>query len=439
MEKYMARLKKNETVKTIDGQTIKVLEILGSGGQGIVYKVNYAGKKYALKWYKKPMDRAFYENLAENIKRGSPAKTFLWPLAITEKTHDGSFGYVMELCPKKYKPLSQFLLNNVKFNNLSAMVNAGLQITASFRALHNMGDSYQDLNDGNFFIDPKTGNVLICDNDNVAPNRVNLGILGKPRYMAPEVVCQNCLPDTYSDRFSLAVILFLLFFRGHPLEGKLDNCDRDDNEKSLFCKKPIFVFDPRDNSNRPKELIHKNVSFLWNVYPPFVRNMFIKAFDKNVMNSNGNGREDRVMEKEWVKMFQKLRHSIITCPECGEETFFNMKKDNHICMNCNVNLKRPPVLAIRDELIPLQEGNLLYSYEIDENRELTIETIGEIWAQVIPNPKKTGIIGLKNISAVPWYRHTPGGKEFVCEPNKQVTIIRSNTIKFGTKGEGSFV
>ena len=28
--------------------------------------------------------------------------------------------------------------------------------------------SYQDLNDGNFFIDPQTGKVLICDNDNVA-------------------------------------------------------------------------------------------------------------------------------------------------------------------------------------------------------------------------------------------------------------------------------
>ena len=435
----MARLRKDEVIKTIDGKDIKVLEILGSGGQGTVYKVNYEGKKYALKWYKKPAENEFYKNLCENVKRGAPASTFLWPLAITEKDSDGCFGYVMKLCPKKYQPLSQFLLNNAKFKNISAMINAGIQITASFRALHSAGDSYQDLNDGNFFIEPETGNVLICDNDNVAPNGTNLGILGKPRYMAPEVVCQNHLPDTYSDRFSLAVILFLLFFRGHPLEGMRDNCDRDDNEKSLFCKMPIFVFDPKDSSNRPNPAVHRNVNLLWNIYPPFVKNMFIKAFDKSLMNSNGTGRQDRIMEKDWLKMFQKLRHSVVTCPKCGEETFFNMKKENYKCMNCDGNILRPPVLSIRDEMIPLQLGQKLYSWEIDADKELTIETVGEVWSQIIPNPKKPGVLGLKNISDNTWYRHTPGGKEFVCAPNGQVTIIRTNTIKFGTKGEGTIV
>lgn len=52
---------------------------------------------------------------------------------------------VMKLCLKKCQSLSQYLLNNARFKNLSAMINAGTQITASFRALHNQGDSYQDL------------------------------------------------------------------------------------------------------------------------------------------------------------------------------------------------------------------------------------------------------------------------------------------------------
>lgn len=141
----MAKLTKNQVLTTLDGKSIRVIDKLGEGGQGIVYKIKCDNKNYALKWYRKPCEEAFYKNLCENVKRGAPAETFLWPLAITEKDADGSFGYVMKLCPKKYQPLSQYLLNNARFKNLSTMINAGTQITASFRALHNQGDSYQDL------------------------------------------------------------------------------------------------------------------------------------------------------------------------------------------------------------------------------------------------------------------------------------------------------
>lgn len=432
----MARLKKNQIVSTVDGQKFRIDDIIGSGGQGIVYKAKLGNKTYVLKWYKKPQSDEFYENLQKNAEAGSPAKTFLWPKAVTKKDSDGCFGYVMDFCPPSYKCFSQFLLNHVSFGSLKAAVNAGTQIVASFKQLHNQGYSYQDLNDGNFFINPKTGDILICDNDNIAPNKINLGILGKPRYMAPEVVSLKELPDTYSDRFSLAVILFLLFFRGHPLEGKLDDCDRTNNERDLFCDHPTFVYDPNDDSNRPKPQIHKNVINLWKIYPPFVKEEFIKAFDRKVMRSSGIGRGDRIIEKEWLKMFEKLRHSIITCPKCKEETFFNMKKETCKCLNCGVNIQRPACLVIGKEIIPLQPKQKLYSYEIDSNQELTIESVKQEVGVVIVNPKKNGIWGLKNTSQTTWYRNTPGGKEFICKPGEVVTIVRENKIKFGTKGEG---
>ncbi len=64
-----------------------------------------------------------------------------------------------------------FCLQGFVFSSVAALINAGLNMVEGFRALHNRGYSYQDLNDGNFFINPQSGDVLICDNDNVAPMR----------------------------------------------------------------------------------------------------------------------------------------------------------------------------------------------------------------------------------------------------------------------------
>ena len=94
----MSELQKDQVIQTKGFKTVKVIEQLGEGGQGIVYRVDYGGKPMALKWFKtdawkKP--EAVFENLKNNIDRGSPAEgVFLWPKDITEWV-DGTFGYVM--------------------------------------------------------------------------------------------------------------------------------------------------------------------------------------------------------------------------------------------------------------------------------------------------------------------------------------------------------
>ncbi|GHV49099.1 hypothetical protein AGMMS49546_39830 [Spirochaetia bacterium] len=149
--------------------------------------------------------KKFYENLENNIKKGAPTNAFLWPEDITEKQGD-SFGYIMKLRPPEYVDFSRFLIGKEGFASITAMVNAALRITEGFRELHLKGYSYQDLNDGNFFINPQKGDVLICDNDNVSEYGKNSGIAGKARYMAPEVVLGKSLPGIKTDSFSLGVL-----------------------------------------------------------------------------------------------------------------------------------------------------------------------------------------------------------------------------------------
>ena len=48
---------------------------------------------------------------------------------------------------------------------------------------------------GNAFFDPDNGDVLIADNDNVSVDGAGvLGVLGTPRFMAPEVVRGEAVP-----------------------------------------------------------------------------------------------------------------------------------------------------------------------------------------------------------------------------------------------------
>lgn len=136
---------------------LTIIDKLGEGGQGIVYRAEYRGSEYALKWFfphalKRPKE--FLKNLCQNIADGAPTPNFLWPILVTEQTED-SYGYLMKLRPQEYKSFTDILNAKVRIVKHSARVNAALTIVESFIALHRQGKSYQDLNDGNFFINPK--------------------------------------------------------------------------------------------------------------------------------------------------------------------------------------------------------------------------------------------------------------------------------------------
>ena len=261
--------------------------------------------------------------------------------------------------------------------------------------------------------------------------------------MAPEIVCPDNtnLPDKYSDRFSLAIVLFLLLFRDHPLKGLRDDGDdiSGESDLNLFCYNPIFIFDPKDASNRPKPGIHVNAQKFWDFYPPFIKEAFIKSFDKKVMKANGEDKEERLRESEWCKEFIWLKNSLMICPECKQETFFPMKHKTGVCLRCKKEIHRPPVLVLikkREITIPLYENAKIYIHEVNEQEsDYTPENITKVIGVVVRNKKDPNIYGIKNLSDFPWYRRTPGGKDITCNPGDGVVIAENNTIKFGTLSE----
>lgn len=420
-------LKQGDKIKIVAGGEATIIEELGSGGQGTVYKVSFNNKEYALKWYHQPGEQKFHDNLKNNIEKGSPSPYFLWPLFLTEKGENGCYGYLMELRDARYREFSDFLLAKAQFRTVSAMIEAGIKICISFRKLHNAGYSYQDLNDGNFFIDPENGDLLICDNDNIAPHGTNTGILGKCRYMAPEIVRKEKMPDAQSDRFSLAVILFLLFFNNHPLEGArvaACPCMTENHEKKFYGQSPLFIYDSSNAENRPVPGIHVNVIKLWTEFPVYVRSMFEEQFSQQVlMNPNL-----RITEKEWLeKVLLRIRHELIVCPACGGEIFADMQNNTFICPDCHQRLQRPPIIQSGSYEVAVCKGKYIYQYITNRNTQLLNTCTG----MVVESKKTPGLFALRNQTNDTWILTTKSGNTRPIAPNEVAPLLVGNQIAFG--------
>lgn len=410
----MTELSKNSIVSLVGGGTATIIKELGRGGQGIVYLVEVCGEKKALKWYLNAPDDNFYRNLDQNIASGAPSDAFLWPEYLTEK-QQGSYGYIMKLRPQNYYEFGNFLLAKVSFKSFTAMLSAAMKICDGFMMLHRFGYSYQDLNDGNFFIDPQTGDVLICDNDNVMPQGEKSGIMGKARYMAPEIVAGG-IPDKYSDRFSLSVILFMLFYANHPFEGAkvvACPCMTEAFEKKFYGSEALFIYDPTDKSNLPVRGIHQNVIRRWPVFPQMLRDAFIEEFSKEKLQDPCT----RMIEQNWKKIISSVRDSLVVCQHCAEETFVNVSDSTDKCMNCGKDVDLSKRLVINNRSLPLTQNTYIY---IDEDNT----------PDGVVTTDSNGFMLIKNISAETWTVETPSGKIKTVAPNEILPVKEGLKITF---------
>lgn len=441
----MIELKVGQEVEMEYGGKAKVLKLIGSGGQGSVYEVEFNGAKWALKWYdiskiKKPKE--FRNNIQNNINDGPPSNKFLWPKYLTKENPDGTFGYLMEMKPASFDSFVDILntyklvidpltgravKKTVRFTSLYAMVTAVINIVNAFRQLHRAGKSYQDLNDGGFFINVDTGAVLVCDCDNIAPDGSNFGIGGKPGYMAPEIVRGIAKPNVQTDKYSLAVVLFKFLFRGDPMEGEKvvkDICLTEKSELKHYGQNAVFVYDPNDTSNRPVRGIHDNVIKFWRLYPDYIREAFIQSFTVGIQDPN-----KRIIENEWQKMFIRLRSEIIMCG-CGRTNFTSMfeKPDEktYKCPKCGMEFATLG-FSNRDYRMPLYLGSKFFQCEIDPDSDDFLSVAGEL----VENKIKANVIGIKNCSNSTWKVKMPDGNYCSIEPNKGFPIWSGLEIDFG--------
>ncbi|MYW05338.1 protein kinase [Streptomyces sp. SID3343] len=431
------------TLTDADGQPITVRDFLGGGGQGEVYRVDSTAGERALKWYFPSADAALQRHIVlDLIERGSPDDRFLWPQTLVENT-DG-FGYLMDVRGARFVGLPDLLSRRVAAG-YPALLTACVNLVEAYRRLHAAGVAYRDISWGNVFLDPRSGDVLVCDNDNAVADGQRVTITGTMDFMAPELVRADpdAQPCTQTDLHALAVLLFMILMNHHPLCGRLElqiRCLDGQAKTKLFGRDPVFVFDPKDDRNRPLPGEQDTVIHTWSAAPAGLRALFESVFTVGLGSPN-----DRVREGQWRDMLSRLVDLVMPCQGCGRANMTDVSSPgNGTCWKCRGALRSPVRLEVTvpgtgsraPRTILMTPGAKLYEHhrESDPKRH----DFTAVVAEVTEHPTRAGVFGLTNRTASDFTVRRPDGSTDVVGPGRSIAIKPGISLRQDTM-EGRFV
>lgn len=415
---------------------VVVKRFIGGGGQGEVYEAAVGAATLALKWYFPdylPQDPLLENRLVKLIGRQAPNRRFLWPCDLVRAAKTPSFGYLMPLREVHYASITDVLSRRVDPSS-RAIVTACFELADAFACLHAAGLCYHDINRGNLFIAPTSGEIRVCDNDNVSVNNDEGGIWGHPQFMAPEIGLKRAKPSQATDIHSLAIALFELLLIDHPFIGARQNGMLDaESVFDMLVRRPIFIFDPRNDTNRPIPGAGDSAARIWPTLPRHVRELFVQAFTVGLHDPSS-----RVQESQWQEAMLRVRDAIYYCHNCRVELFYDVgggEKVRPACWRCQATPKAPVALCIGDDTIVLNDDTRLQPHHLRASRRYEIEAA---LAAVSVHPSHPTVRGLRNLSNTTWMAYPEGGSAERVDPGRSIAIQIGCRIDFGNR-TGVFV
>ncbi len=200
----------------------KILEKLGEGGMGVVYKAHDTklNREVALKFLP-PHLAASEQDKARFIQEAQSASSINQPNICTIhdiQEHDGSLFIVMEYV--NGHTLRDRLTSHI--TNPKSAIETGIQIADGLAAAHEKGIVHRDIKPENIMV-RKDGIVQIMDFGLAKLRGISRltkegSTVGTAGYMSPEQI-QGLDPDHRSDIFSLGVLLYEMLTGQLPFRG----------------------------------------------------------------------------------------------------------------------------------------------------------------------------------------------------------------------------
>lgn len=430
----MNLLSNGALLRTGDGRAVKVMSLLGAGGQGEVYRAELDGQVYALKWYHHPAtewQRRWSSSQREALegyllRLAPPDPRFVWPQAVVDEPERRTYGYLMELLPPALQGLERLVLGRMSPPpGLRTLARGAVGMAECFRRLHNAGACYKDINLGGPLLDPRTGAVRICDVDNVRVNRTP-GDVMFIYFAAPELIRGEVSCQTSTDLHSLAVLLFYMFVRHHPLDGARElqvNVFNEAAQRRFYGVEPVFIYDPDDDSNRPVQGFHDPALRNWSLYPDFVQRAFIRAFCEGLYRP-----ERRVREGEWMEVFARLEDVAFPCAHCGAELAVERlpAQGTAPCPRCQGRAPLPWRLAFADRFVFLNHDTRLFPHHLGRRLDFDHPV-----AELSRHPDHPDRWGLRNTSERTWAFQALDGAWRELPPGRTVPLRDGLALRLG--------
>lgn len=356
----------DKIVKSTTGVEYAIGKKFDAGGVAKVYKARRLSdkkecvfKEYVPSPEKRRMHNAIKRNIQNLIKNPlteddgkTPLQSFVGPLdkdSLIELPKSKGFGYIMELVDTKSFLQVPKLWHRDKYPDALIVCKACINIAHFFRRVHFKGWCYKDINEGNIYINNKTGDIRIIDCDNISVQATKT-IKGTDGFMAPEVYVTST-PDTYTDYFSMAVLFYRLLVGGYPMDGKkthkylLDNnLSVQEAASTIYGSMAVFAFDPKDHSNEIRKLVdpvnplqYELQTKKWDRLPIEIQQTFCQTFSTGLTNANRN---KRATDRDWMKTFEGLQTAGLVKCKCGKLNFGDKQKK----IECNFCKAKLPLL-----------------------------------------------------------------------------------------------
>ena len=219
-----------ERIGQIVGERYEFLDVIGRGGQGMVYRAfdRWQGRSVAVKVLG---SKALREpHVVERLMREQQAMTALKGTSAVElfdvcRAHDGELCLVMELLTGMDLDDCLFTLQQQgQRMPLKQVREIFSPIVSTLETAHAAGIVHRDLKPANIFL-LQGGGVRLLDFGlarlkNAAPLTAAGTVMGSPSFMAPEAWAgMSDLLDQRVDVYSLGVILFLVLTGDLPFAG----------------------------------------------------------------------------------------------------------------------------------------------------------------------------------------------------------------------------